>query len=292
MSNSIKHSKFKNTGILFELLVRQVTADILSANDTNKANKILHKFFNEATELGKELKLYQLMTTQKAKDSVSADRILETILKARKRISKQKLQEQKYNLIKTIKENYPIDQFLKGTISNYKLLASVYKLFEDCCNDNEFVNAEDVIQSRLFISENLLRNSNVLTQKTKDENSQLLEFYKNQEDDLRLLSYKILVDKFNEKYSALNMKQQTLLREYINNVSNTNMYIDSEIPKVKAELTMYKNKIADNVVKIKLSETINQLERLSKGSIVKDSQITSLLISYELIKELKNVTNG
>ena len=55
---SIKHSKYKNTGILFELLTRQITSDILSGKRTPKAIPILEKYFNKNEELGKELILY------------------------------------------------------------------------------------------------------------------------------------------------------------------------------------------------------------------------------------------
>lgn len=288
----IKHSKFKNTGILFELLVRQVTADILNGTDEPRANKILQKFFKESTELGKELKLYQLLINEKAKDSVGADRIVEAILSARKRLSDKRLNEQKYNLIKEVKNNYPIEDFLRGKISNYKLLASAYKLFESCSNDT--VDVADVISSRNLIMESLL--GNTLTHSSADEKDRLLEYYKRQEKDLRILSYKMLVDRFNEKYACvLNEEQKILLREYINNVSNTNSlkkYINQQIPLVQAELTQLAAPIKDKVVKIKISETVRQLDKLKKGSVVKDSQVTALLQSYELIKELKTLSNN
>jgi hypothetical protein len=290
--SKIKHSKFKNTGILFELLVRQVTADILDDTNVQKANGILQKFFNESTELGKELKLYQLLVQEKAKDSVGADRVIETILKARKRISGQKLCEQKYNLIKEIKENYPLGDFLKGNISNYKLFASIYKLFEDSTSNQQH-DLTEVIQSRNFVTESLLGNSSIPT--TKEDKDRLIEHYKRQEEDLRILAYKILVDKFNSKYSSLlNEQQKLLLKEYINNVSNTNSlkkFMDTEVPKVQAELKLLGESLKDTVVKIKLVETIRQLDRVKKGSTVKDSQVTSLLQSYELIKELKSVSS-
>lgn len=285
--NKIKHSKFKNTGILFELLVRQVTADILSNSESSTANSILQEFFNEDTELGKELKLYQLLIQEKAKDSIGADRIIETILKARHRLSSKTLSEQKFNLIKTIKENYPLDDFLRGKISNYKLCASVYKLFEDAVSNGKY-DPTDALQSRHVINENLL--GNISSPATKEDKDRIIEHYKKQEEDLRLLSYKMLVESFNKKYSTLDDKQKKLLREYINNVSNTNSlksYIDSEIPGVKQELINLSEQIGDKVVKIKLAETIRQLDKVSKGKTVKDSQISSLLLSYELIKELK-----
>jgi len=60
----IKHSKFKNTGFIFELLVRQITSEIMSANKS-VAEKILKEHFNSKKELSKELKLYQYLINEK-----------------------------------------------------------------------------------------------------------------------------------------------------------------------------------------------------------------------------------
>ena len=61
MSYNKKHNKIKNTGILFELLTRQITVDILNNKKNSSAIKILKKFFNENTELGKENQLYKVL---------------------------------------------------------------------------------------------------------------------------------------------------------------------------------------------------------------------------------------
>jgi hypothetical protein len=62
---NIKHSKFKNTGFIFELLVRQITSEIMSGNTNSKAEKILKEFFSSKKELSKELKLYQYLINEK-----------------------------------------------------------------------------------------------------------------------------------------------------------------------------------------------------------------------------------
>lgn len=289
--NRIKHSKFKNTAILFELLVRQVTADILNGTDTPAANKILRTFFKEDTELGKELKLYQLLMNETSNDSISCDRIIETILKARQRIRTDKLNTQKYNLIKEIKENYPIDDFLRGKISNYKLMASIYKLFESCLDNDS--DPSDVIQSRNIVSESILRCST--KESLFEKKDKLIEAYEKQTNDLKLLSHKLLVDSFNKKYSSLDNPQKALLREFINNVSNTNSfksYINKEIPRIQESLKELSKKSKDTIIEIKINETCNQLETLKKGKIVKENHVMSLLLSYELIKELKSTIDG
>jgi hypothetical protein len=287
----LKHSKFKNVGFLFELLVRQVTADILNGSSDSKANKVLRKYFSESTELGKENRLYRIILEEKSKDNFSADRLLESILKTRKKLNEATLNRQKYELIKEIKECYPIEDFLKGNVSNYKLLASVYKLFEDAVND-VVCDPREIYQARLCITESMVASKIPTRLISETEKQDLIKVYQQQNEDVRLLAYKLLVDSFNEKYKGFDEKQKVLIREYINNISNTNslrQYINQEIPTVRQEITELRNKVDSDIIRIKIDETVNQLDKISKGTLVKENQITALLLSYELIKELKNI---
>jgi len=287
----LKHSKYKNAGILFELLVRQVTADILNGQEDSKANGILRKYFSESTELGKENRLYRIILEEKAKDTSSADRLLETILRTRKKLDEKTLNLQKYNLVKEISENYPIEDFLKGSINNYKLLASIYKVFDE--NVNEVAcDPREIFQARSCIVESIISNKIPTRLVSEDEKKDLIKVYQQQNEDVRLLAYKLLVDSFNEKYKGLDERQKVLIREYINNVSNTNSlreYINAEVPLVRAQIIELKNRVDNDVIKIKLDETLNQLDKITKGTLVKENQIMAMLLSYELIKELKNL---
>jgi len=287
----IKHSKFRNTGILFELLVRQVTADILNGNENSKANYFLQKYFKESYELGKELNLYQLILKENTKSENLANCFVDIILKERKKLNNVKLSEQKYNLIKEIKENYPIEDFLNGKISNYRLLASVYKIFEECTSNKNF-DPKELYESKIYIIESLYRKpSKKIALDEFKENSELMEIYKNQDEDSKFLIYKLLVDSFNKKYNtAFDNNQKALLKEYIYNISNTNSlreYVNKEVNSVKIKLQEKCNESKDNTLKIKLTEVNKQLDNLKVGSIVKDNQIISLLNTYELIKELE-----
>ena len=286
----LKHSKFKNAGILFELLVRQVTADILAGKEESTANRILRKYFTESTELGKENRLYRIILEDKVKDQFAADRLLETIVRTRKKLDERALNQQKYELIKEIKENYPIEAFLNGSISNYKLLASIYKVFEE--NVTEVVSdPREVYKARNCITESMLLAKNPTRNISEEEKKDMVKVYQQQNEDVRLLAYKLLVDSFNEKYKNLDDKQKILIREYINNISNTNSlreYINQEVPEVRKKISELKNSIDNDVVKIKIEETLNQLEKITKGTLVKENQIMALMLSYELVKELKN----
>lgn len=287
----LKHSKYKNAGILFELLVRQVTADILNGNEDSKANGILRKYFSENTELGRENSLYRVILEEKTKDQSSADRLLETVLRTRKKINERALNLQKYELIKEIRNHYPIDSFLQGSIGNYKLLASIYKVFEDAVNEVES-DPREIFKARNCIVENIAAAKTPTRLISEDEKKDLVKVYQQQNEDVRLLAYKLLVDSFNEKYKGLDEKQKVLIREYINNVSNTNSlreYINAEVPNVRSQLSELKKKIDNDVVRIKLDETLNQLDKITKGTLVKENQIMALMLSYELIKELKNL---
>lgn len=287
----LKHSKYKNAGILFELLVRQVTADILNGLEDSKANTILRTYFSESTELGKENRLYRIIMEEKTRDQASADRLLETIVRTRRKLDEKALNMQKYNLIKEIRNNYPLDDFLKGSINNYKLLASIYKIFEEAVSNVE-CDPRELFKARNCIVESIAAPKTPTRVISEEEKKDLVEVYQKQNEEVRLLAYKLLIDSFNEKYKGLDDNQKVLIREYINNISNTNslrQYINTEVPRVREEITELKKKVENEVVRIKLEETLNQLDKITKGTLVKENQIMALMYSYELIKELKNL---
>ena len=288
----VKHSKFKNTGILFELLVRQITLEVLNGDTTETAKTIVSEFFSSKTELNKELRLYDLLLKEKYNSESRAEKFIDTINEAHSRINQKNLQREKYNLIKKINESFNMDEFLSSPISNYKVLASIYKVFES--KNYENYDVKDVFNSKITLIENITsKQSKLVESSTKSEAA--VEAYKKQDKDLRLLTYKILVETFNKKYSNLNESQKTLLKEYINNLSNTTgfkSYIEKEIPKIISELKSLGKSINDKVTKIKLAETASVLSKTKIGKVVSDNHVSSLMISYELIKELKSKVNG
>ena len=281
----IKHSKFKNTGFLFELLTRQITLEILN-NSQEKAKKIVAEFFGNGTELSKELRLYKLLIDEKYNSENKAEKFIEAILDARTKLDEQKLVKEKYNLVKVIKENFEIDTFLTSPVTNYRVLASIHKLFE--AKKSDISDVKDIFDSKLTLVEHISTSTPTLKQKE----DKLFEDYKKQEKDLRLLTYKILVETFNKKYSNLNDSQKNLLREYINNVTNTTKfgeYYSNQLKNVVTELHSIHKTMEDKVTKIKLRETINVLKAQKIGKKVTDEQVSSLMMAYELVKEIKNV---
>jgi hypothetical protein len=285
----IKHSKFKNTGFIFELLVRQITSEIMSANKS-VAERILKEHFNSKKELSKELKLYQYLINEKYNSESKAEKFIDTVCEARKRLDETKLTKEKYNLIKVIKEQYGLEEFIKSPVSNYKALASIYKIFE-VTTSNEQYEPTDIVNARFTIAENII-NSSIQNKDVKIKDA-VLEEYRKQDDDLRAITYKLLVESFNKKYKNLTAGQKDLLREYINNINDTgklNKYISEEVTKLSTELKQIGGKINDKVTKIKLAETIANIKKVKSVKRIKEEHLSALMMTYELLKELKDKT--
>jgi hypothetical protein len=289
MQKRMRHSKFKNTGILFELLTRQVTADILAGRPGSGAKDLLFKYFKESTELGKEWKLYSSLLTQKLTEETKAERFVSVVLDGRKRLSRRQLSREKYELIKEIKETYPVEDLFKAPIRNYRMLASIYKLFEDGVSEEVRFNVNEVFQAKSCIVEHIVDKPKSVIKETEDE--QLIETYRQQSSETRLLAYELLLEKLNTKYNTLlDDDQKSVLREYIYNIANTNSlgnFIKTKVSEVKVKLTEVVKKIEDNVARIKVTEVVHQLNKVNPDKIVKDNQIMVLLLSYELLKECR-----
>ena len=286
MSLYVKHNKIKNTAILYELLSRQITVDVLNDTKAPKSVRIFKEFFNKNTEMGKEYELYSILLEKKYKNDSHASQLVEAVVKSRRKLSNRRLNNEKYNLIKTIKENYDIKEFFNTRLPNFKIMASVYKLFGTETGKEDFGPVQRT-DSVITITEHITQNTT-----HSNKTNKVVKEFKEQGKDLRLLSYQLLVDKFNSKYKTLNENQKNLLKEYINNVSNTNSlkgFIDSEVVKIKKALKSLLPKVNDKITKIKLSEAIDYTDSATKGKVVQDKHVVALMRYYELIKEIKNV---
>ncbi len=279
----IKHNKIKNTEFLFECLSRQVTSDILNDIKDSPALKIIKEHFKKGSVLNSELELYKALSSKTITETNKIDYLVDSVGKLRKKISNRSLRNAKYNVVKAIKEHYDVNQIFKTRIKDYKTVASIYKFFESL--DTEIQPLEET-----NIRFNMIENLTTLPSKGKKKNK--FESFSKQDSDIRLLAYKMLVDKFNSKYSTLSESQRNLLKQYINNISNTNSfkeYIVSEVTKIQKELKNVLPKIDDNVVKIKLKEAMKISDNYKKGQVVKDSQVIGMMRFYKLIDEIRNV---
>ena len=283
MSNKIKHSKVRNTGILFELITRQITADIIENKD-GLAVGLLKKYFSPNTQLGKEYELYKILTTENYKSESKANHLIEAVIKTYNKINRSQLRREKYNLVSEIKNSYNVNEFFMARIPNYKVYASVYKLFESI----NITDPSTETDARFTIIESITKRK----KEDKVVENKTIAGYKKSEKDLRLLTYQVLVEKFNKKYKSLSEQQKGLLRRYINNISNTNQlkeFVEKESIKVKKQLQSFLPNIDDDVTSIKLKEAIKQSDKLLRGRIVEDNQVITLMRYYQLLKELKDV---
>jgi hypothetical protein len=276
---SIKHSKFKNTGLLFELLVRQITSDTLEGKNSAAIN-ILKKYFVN-TELGKEYRLYEQVTAYKNLTEAKADMIINTLVEASTKLKRSEIRKQKYNLVREIKDSYNVEKFFKAKVTNYKVFAALNNLIEN--QSSEKVAPETVINNKLTILEHLTKIPVVI------QADELMEEYKGYSKDLRILTYKMLLDKFNEKYDHLTVKQKEVLREVITSVDNTDKlkeYYNTRIVEVQQLLQNKTNGIKDEVLKIKITEVLKYVKPLEKTEKVTNDAIINLLQYYELVNEL------
>ncbi len=278
----LKHSKYKNTGILFEMLVRKLTSETLSS-DKSITIDIIKKYFGKNTELAKELQLYNALVKEQFKSEARAIDYVNNVKDAYKKLNQTTLRRQRYNLVKEISENFVFENMSKIHIANYKTLASIYMLFE---------HDETASTKQLLECKNVILDHMMLTERKIEEKDPIIESFSKQEKAMRLLTYKLMIDKFNSKYSSLNESQKQLLNKYITNVNDTEAlreYIQKVIPSLKKTLAEHAKRITDKVTQIKvqkLSEMLCNVENMKK---IKESHVLSLLRYMDLVDELKEV---
>ena len=281
----IKHSKYKNTGLLFELLVRQITADTLNEGESPSLN-ILKKSFAK-TELGKEYRLYETLFKNKNITEGKAEIILNTVLEATRKLNRSTLKREKYNLIKEIQQHYNINEFFKHQVPNYKGYAAFYKLIE-IYNSDKLSETNAIIDNKITILECLIK-SPVNEKKVKQD---LIEEFAKYDKDLRVLTYKVMLEKFNGKYANLNKGQKEVLKEFMNSIDNTprlKEIYNNKINEVKKILKLQAKKVTDDATKIKLLEVVKLLKEIDKNSRINNDDLINLLQYYELTEELHNI---
>ena len=280
---TIKHSKYKNTGILFELLVRQITADTLSGVESPATN-ILKKYFGK-TELGREYKLYESLFKYTNISEAKAEMVVSTIVESSKQLNRSVLKRQKYNLIKEIKNHYNLDEFFKIKLPNYKIQAATYTLIETYGGD-QLLNPDQIIENKTVLLEHLTQ-SNINKKEVKEN---ILEEFRQQDKDVRVLAYRVLLEKFNDKYANLNINQKNVLKEFINSVDNTTKlkeFYNNKVNEIKEHLLEMNSSVTNPAIQVKIKEVINILPTLGKTDKAGDDQLINLLQYYQLIEELE-----
>jgi len=282
----IKHSKYKNTGLIFELLVKQIAADTLSRKDS-PAVKIMKRFYTGKTSLVREFRLYEYILKNKGVSQPKAETIVSTIIEISNKLDRNAIKKQKYDLIAEIKKDYDLEEFFSMKVRDYKALAAMYCLME-AQNAEDLSDPQSLVDNKITILEHLTAKK----QNETDVKDALVEEYSKYDKDLRLLTYKILLEKFNGEYENFLPEQKAILREFItaseSQVKLRNM-INEELEKIANEVEAFKNKVQDGVAKIKLDEVHKLIKPLDKKTRIDDNHIVNLLQYYELVNELKSL---
>jgi hypothetical protein len=283
----IKHSKYKNTGILFESLVRQITTDTLDGKDS-PAKDILKKYFVKS-ELGREYKLYETLLKKTSLTEGKANVVVSTLVESSKTLNRGAIKRQKYNLISEIQKHYDINEFFNHKLSNYKIYAAFYTLLE-IANAQEAVDPEQTINNKVTILEHLTA-AKITEGKVRDE---VMSEFEKADKDVRLLAYKMVLENFNEKYDTLHPKQKLILKEYITSIDNTprlREFYTNKVTEIKEELATLNKKTKNKVTQIKINEILTVINPPAKNARITDNDLVDLLQYYDLINELETV-NG
>ena len=282
----IKHSKYRNTGLIFELLVKQIAADTLNKKDS-PAVSIIKNNFTGRTALVREFKLYQFILKNQGVGQNKAEAILSTITEVSRKIDRKALKELKYKLISEIKEAYNIDDFFSIQTPNYKAVASLYCLLE-AQNNDQLVDPNLLVDYKTTLLEHLTTQK----QDKKDVKDTLIEEYSKYDKDLKLLTFKILLEKFNDKYRDLLPEQKNILKEFITSVNSQTRLrtiINEELEKINKEVTSLVSRVSNEVIKIKLDEVIKGINPLSKKEKINDNHLVNLMQYYDLVNELRGL---
>jgi hypothetical protein len=282
----IKHSKYRNTGLIYELLVKQIASDVLESKESD-AIQILKKYYSGKTTLAKEFKLYEFIVKNNSVSQSKAETIISTITEVSRKFDQKILKEQKYALISEIKGKYNIDEFFSVDVRDYKALASLYCLLE-AQNNTNLVDPNFLISNKTTLLEHLTSNK----QNEGDVKDSLIEQYSKYDKDLKLLTFKILLEKFNEKYSDLLPEQKNILKEFITSVNSSKKLftlVNKELKKISERVSNLGDKITDDIIKIKLDEVSKSIKPLKATEKVNDTHLVNLMQYYELVNELSKI---
>ncbi len=283
----VKHSKYKNTGILFELLVRQITTDTLDGKDS-PAKDILKKYFVKS-ELGREYKLYETLLKRTSLTEGKANVVVDTLIESSKTLNRGAIKRQKYNLINEIQKHYDLNEFFNHKLPNYKMFAAFYTLTE-IANAQHTIDPDQAINNKVTILEHLTA-AKIEENKVRDE---VMGEFEKADKDVRFLAYKMVLESFNTKYNDLHPRQKEILKEFITSVDNKprlKEFYTAKVVEIKEELAKLNAKTKNEVTKIKINEIINIIQVPTKTAKITDNDLVDLLQYYDLINELETV-NG
>lgn len=280
------HSKYKNTYLIFEFLIRQLTNEMMSGVAIKESNayQIIQKNFSSGL-LKEELTLYQALVDNKLSKTYSAEILLNECIKRYKSLNKRKLDAMRYNLVKKIKECYDIDKLFSTQVEQYKEAGSVYFLFETVKN-------RDILNESKFAGDIM---GNLLSPKEKKKSIQIFECIKEASQEDREMAFKMMVNSFNKKFSsALNENQKEFIQDYTYNHTNENGWIKKHLNRIKRSIISESKNLDDsiygqNILKIKLKECVKVIDYIAKKKVLNEDDHTKVIQSYKLIDQLNEL---
>ena len=267
--SKIKISKYRNTGLIFELLSKRMVSEVMKGNSPSL--NILKKYFKPSSELGKEYSLYKLFT----EDIKDPERLIEIAIQEFAKLDSKSISRQKYNLIKEIKTNYDLEEFFKHKVPNYRLHGALNYLYEN----TGFGNAKEKLHARQIISEHLRPKDKPFINES--------ESFTKIDKDTQKLAVKLMIEKFNAKYENLYPKQRMILSSYMLDGTDSPKFKKMVMTECK-EINQSLASIAtpSERLDIKIKEAIHLLENIITSKVVKDEHVSALLKYHELINKL------
>lgn len=256
---------------MFEVLTHQITRDIIKTGNS-PCWAIIKKYFSPNTEIGKEFRLYNLFK-EGLSDQNQLLKVINIALIERSKLNEERLNTDKFNLIKELKKVYDLKSLFSGKVKNYRINGAIQTLFETK-NPAEKLKVQDKLIQEI--------------KNTNESKSEVVDIINELDKPTRTLAFKLMIEKFNEKYGSLLKPQKNLLSLYLNESINSDKFKNSvikECNQIQKELKTIKT--PDQSLNIKLVEISKLLEDIKLSRFIKEEHVSSLMKYYELINTIK-----
>jgi len=267
----IKHNKKRNTLLLYEFLMKSLIKSILENNSKQADFKInlLKRFHDRDSQLFREHKIMCALSEMKVSCESTVDKIFEDVKEFSRNINYKALNKEKTLLINEIHNNIKDDDFYNYHINEYVLYATIHNLINEYRSSTS-VDFDKKVKISIF-EDNIKQH----LKEQKDESSEMLtedgKVYNN-------LTTKIIIERFNKKYSHLNSLQNNLLNTYTFKSDNINESLLSAKEKILEHINMISDSDSsintDASLVNKINDIKEDLERLSIDNNVKIDDVT------------------
>ncbi len=272
-----KHNKKKNSALLYEVLVLELTKSILRKDEELKVKiaSLIKETFRYDTALHQELKLYHSITTTKNAHPRTAERVLSEVVRQRKSLDEARLLAEQTHLVRQIKKSLPAET-LENFVPNYKSLATIYQIFNQ--------DTRQSIKSRVLLENQIIKEMIV----------PLTEVNQRELVPIDNLVYKTFTKKFNNTYSTELLKEQkSLLSKFISSFLDNGLelkvYLNEEVARLKKELkgSLQLVEVAsDDEMSTKVNKILAQLETYRAEQPEKE-MVQNVIKIQGLVHEIK-----